>query len=119
VTWVKVYDYHGRAYDAAALEVTDGPSVSELRLRPDSGIGPTTDVSKPLLTRWDDWCRLINPSSLPVGRSVEVTGRTMVIGTDLDRDRETFSVEVSREWHEGKSLGGLVIIVDGPVRPVR
>jgi hypothetical protein len=119
VTWVKVYDYHGRAYDAAALEVTDGPSIAELKLRPESGVGPTTEVSRPLLTRWDDWCRLIDPSSLPVGSSVELTGKMMVFSTSLDRDRETFNVGVSRKRQNGRPLDELVIIADGPVRFVR
>jgi hypothetical protein len=123
---VTVYDGHGKAHDALALEILDGPTATEMRSSWE-GHGPVRisqargGATRPLLARWPagEWCRLIDPSSIEVGQMVKVGGKMTLESTDLAREVERSNVRVSREVGSAHPDAEHVIIVEGAVRVVR
>ena len=114
---VSVRSYPGKAYDALALELIDGPRVSDMRPQPEGGVDePRGGGTKPLLARTKDWesCRLVDPSLLREGQVVQLRGRMTFASAYVDRDRD--SVGVSREKWGDYPAAEHVILVEGDIK---
>jgi hypothetical protein len=123
---VVVFDGHGKAHDALALEILDGPTMAEMRSSWE-GYGPVHvsqargGGTRPLLSRWPagEWCRLIDPSSIEVGQMVRLGGRMTLASPDLAREVEGTNGRVSRAASSGHPDAEHVIIIEGAVKVVR
>lgn len=108
---VTVYDGFGTAYEAAALEVIDGPPAYSKRLpgsnasfleRIRSRLGPGQGSGRiPLLVKEEGVPPVIPVGELPVGKIVSVRGLMMVYSALAPRGSFRGDVTVSRVRHRG------------------
>jgi hypothetical protein len=126
---VKVFDQHGREYDAAALDVLTGPKGYET---PDpqskyplalaeyvrKRLGPAWTGRVALLVTNDANARIIAPERVPTGQKVTVCGSMMVFHAQ-NPPRSGGDAPVARAKGEpDPGFREQVLFVEGPIWPV-